>query len=198
MKELYCHKEWLVLEGSSSVQPGLFSSVPGSHSPSSLLPNCQLLPSLSADPDACTHVPFVGKILPKWENVKCVSRTILHWIRSTDISVKKKKKKKKRQVSVIKCDVQFHPLPFRCRANWASRHINTIQRPLILKVESVGFVRAVDYWVLFRQIRQITSKCTGSQLLNTVATLTVSIISCVESNLKSFGLLQNKTEITLY
>ncbi|XP_073334480.1 muscle, skeletal receptor tyrosine-protein kinase [Pagrus major] len=59
VKELYCHKEWLVLEGSSSVQPGLFSSVPGSHSPTSLLPNCQALPSLGADPDACTHVPFV-------------------------------------------------------------------------------------------------------------------------------------------
>uniref|UniRef100_A0A8C3ABM1 receptor protein-tyrosine kinase n=1 Tax=Cyclopterus lumpus TaxID=8103 RepID=A0A8C3ABM1_CYCLU len=61
VKELYCHKEWLVLEGSSSVQPGFFSSVPGSHGPSSLLPSCQALPSLLADPDACTHVPFVGK-----------------------------------------------------------------------------------------------------------------------------------------
>ncbi|XP_038579836.1 muscle, skeletal receptor tyrosine protein kinase-like [Micropterus salmoides] len=59
VKELYCHKEWLVLEGSSSVQPGLFSSVPGSHTPSSLLPNCQSLPSLRTDPEACTHVPFV-------------------------------------------------------------------------------------------------------------------------------------------
>ncbi|XP_039635762.1 muscle, skeletal receptor tyrosine-protein kinase isoform X2 [Perca fluviatilis] len=59
VKELYCHKEWLVLEGSSSVQPGFFSSVPGSHTPSSLLPNCQALPSLHTDPDACTHVPFL-------------------------------------------------------------------------------------------------------------------------------------------
>ncbi|XP_033981868.1 muscle, skeletal receptor tyrosine-protein kinase [Trematomus bernacchii] len=59
VKELYCHKEWYVLEGSSSVQPGFFSSVPGSHSPTSLLPNCQALPSLHTDPDACTHVPFV-------------------------------------------------------------------------------------------------------------------------------------------
>ncbi|CAJ1071253.1 muscle%2C skeletal receptor tyrosine-protein kinase [Xyrichtys novacula] len=59
VKELYCHKEWVVLEGSSSVQPGLFSSVPGSHTPNSLLPNCQALPSLYTDPDACTHVPFV-------------------------------------------------------------------------------------------------------------------------------------------
>uniref|UniRef100_UPI0037E8BE2E muscle, skeletal receptor tyrosine-protein kinase n=1 Tax=Semicossyphus pulcher TaxID=241346 RepID=UPI0037E8BE2E len=59
VKELYCHKEWLVLEGSSSVQPGLFSSVTGSNTHSSLLPNCQALPSLHADPDACTHVPFV-------------------------------------------------------------------------------------------------------------------------------------------
>ncbi|XP_070706674.1 muscle, skeletal receptor tyrosine-protein kinase isoform X2 [Pempheris klunzingeri] len=59
VKELYCHKEWMVLESSSSVQPGLFSSVTGSHAPSSLLPNCQTLPSLHTDPDACTHVPFV-------------------------------------------------------------------------------------------------------------------------------------------
>ncbi|KAM9338402.1 muscle, skeletal receptor tyrosine-protein kinase [Symphorus nematophorus] len=60
VKELYCHKEWLVLESSSSVHPGLFSSVIGSHTPSSLLPNCQTLPSLLTDPDACTHVPFVA------------------------------------------------------------------------------------------------------------------------------------------
>ncbi|XP_070845552.1 muscle, skeletal receptor tyrosine-protein kinase [Chaetodon trifascialis] len=59
VKELYCHKEWLVLEGSSSVQPGLFSSATGSQTPGSLLPNCQALPSLHTDPDACTHVPFV-------------------------------------------------------------------------------------------------------------------------------------------
>ncbi|XP_071322633.1 muscle, skeletal receptor tyrosine-protein kinase [Trachinotus anak] len=59
VKELYCHKEWLVLESSSSVQPGLFSSFTGSHTSSSLLPNCQALPSLRTDPDACTHVPFV-------------------------------------------------------------------------------------------------------------------------------------------
>lgn len=61
VKELYCHKEWLVLEGSTSIQPGFLSSVTGSHAPSSLLPNCQVLPSLGTDPDACTHVPFVGK-----------------------------------------------------------------------------------------------------------------------------------------
>ncbi|XP_049459626.1 muscle, skeletal receptor tyrosine-protein kinase [Epinephelus fuscoguttatus] len=59
VKELYCHKEWLVLESSSSVQPDIFSSVTGSHTPTSLLPNCQALPSLRTDPDACTHVPFV-------------------------------------------------------------------------------------------------------------------------------------------
>lgn len=54
VRELYCHKEWLLLlEGSS------YSSVTGSHTPSSLLPNCQTLPSLLTDPDACTHVPFV-------------------------------------------------------------------------------------------------------------------------------------------
>uniref|UniRef100_G3Q2K8 receptor protein-tyrosine kinase n=1 Tax=Gasterosteus aculeatus aculeatus TaxID=481459 RepID=G3Q2K8_GASAC len=54
VKELYCYKEWLVLEGSSSVQSGFFSSAS-----TSLLPNCQALPSLHADSDACTHVPFV-------------------------------------------------------------------------------------------------------------------------------------------
>ncbi|KAM7393131.1 hypothetical protein PAMA_007992 [Pampus argenteus] len=60
VKELYCHKEWLLLvESSSSGQPGLYSSVTGSHTPSLLLPNCQALPSLHTDPDACTHVPFV-------------------------------------------------------------------------------------------------------------------------------------------
>uniref|UniRef100_A0A3B3DVC6 receptor protein-tyrosine kinase n=1 Tax=Oryzias melastigma TaxID=30732 RepID=A0A3B3DVC6_ORYME len=55
VKELYCYKEWLVLEGSRSVQPELFDSVLGSH----LLLKCPL-PSLHADPDACTHVPFLG------------------------------------------------------------------------------------------------------------------------------------------
>ncbi|XP_061732998.1 muscle, skeletal receptor tyrosine-protein kinase [Nerophis ophidion] len=59
VKELYCHKEWLILEGSLSVQPGLFGSVPDSHSPTLLLPKCQTLPSLHSDPDACTRVPFV-------------------------------------------------------------------------------------------------------------------------------------------
>ncbi|XP_031711872.1 muscle, skeletal receptor tyrosine-protein kinase [Anarrhichthys ocellatus] len=58
VKELYCHKEWLMLEG-SSVQSGFLSSFTGSHASSSLLPNCQALPSLRTDPDACTHVPFV-------------------------------------------------------------------------------------------------------------------------------------------
>ncbi|XP_060918190.1 muscle, skeletal receptor tyrosine-protein kinase [Labrus mixtus] len=57
VKELYCHKEWLLLDSSRSLQPALFSSVTGSHT--SLLPNCQALPSLQTDPDACTHVPFV-------------------------------------------------------------------------------------------------------------------------------------------
>uniref|UniRef100_A0A665U7P2 receptor protein-tyrosine kinase n=1 Tax=Echeneis naucrates TaxID=173247 RepID=A0A665U7P2_ECHNA len=61
VKELYCHKEWLVLESSGSFQPGLLSSVTGYHTSSLLLPNCQALPSLHTDPDACTHVPFVGK-----------------------------------------------------------------------------------------------------------------------------------------
>uniref|UniRef100_A0A3P9INC1 receptor protein-tyrosine kinase n=1 Tax=Oryzias latipes TaxID=8090 RepID=A0A3P9INC1_ORYLA len=55
VKELYCYKEWLLLEGSQSVQPELFDTVLGSH----YLPKCQALPSLHADPDACTHVPFL-------------------------------------------------------------------------------------------------------------------------------------------
>ncbi|XP_005474764.1 muscle, skeletal receptor tyrosine-protein kinase isoform X4 [Oreochromis niloticus] len=58
VKELYCHKEWLILEGSSSVQSGLFSSLTGSQAPVSLLPKCQTLPSLHTDPDGCTYVPF--------------------------------------------------------------------------------------------------------------------------------------------
>uniref|UniRef100_A0A673A8S2 receptor protein-tyrosine kinase n=1 Tax=Sphaeramia orbicularis TaxID=375764 RepID=A0A673A8S2_9TELE len=61
VKELYCHKEWLVLQGNRLVQPGLYSSVGGSQTPGLQLPNCQALPSLRADPGACTHVPFVGK-----------------------------------------------------------------------------------------------------------------------------------------
>lgn len=51
VKELYCHKEWLTLEGSTA----------GTTAPSSLLPACQALPSLHSDPDACTHVPLVGE-----------------------------------------------------------------------------------------------------------------------------------------
>ncbi|CAF89668.1 unnamed protein product, partial [Tetraodon nigroviridis] len=58
VKELYCQREWAVLEGSASAQSGLFRSATGSSRPSSLLPNCQALPSLHADPDICTHVPF--------------------------------------------------------------------------------------------------------------------------------------------
>ncbi|XP_034997259.1 muscle, skeletal receptor tyrosine-protein kinase [Hippoglossus stenolepis] len=59
VKELYCHKDWLVLESSILFQPGHFSSVIGPHTPSSLLPKCQALPSLHSDPEACTHVPFL-------------------------------------------------------------------------------------------------------------------------------------------
>ncbi|XP_069370096.1 muscle, skeletal receptor tyrosine-protein kinase [Paralichthys olivaceus] len=59
VKELYCHKEWLVLESSILFQPSIFSSVIGPNAPSSLLPKCQALPSLRSDPEACTHVPFV-------------------------------------------------------------------------------------------------------------------------------------------
>ncbi|XP_061603827.1 muscle, skeletal receptor tyrosine-protein kinase [Phyllopteryx taeniolatus] len=59
VKELYCHKEWLILEGSMSVQPGHYGSATDSHSPRLLLPKCQALPSVHSDPDACTRVPFV-------------------------------------------------------------------------------------------------------------------------------------------
>ncbi|XP_062268195.1 muscle, skeletal receptor tyrosine-protein kinase [Platichthys flesus] len=59
VKELYCHKEWSVLESSILFQPGHFSSGIGPHTPSSLLPKCQALPSLRSDPEACTYVPFV-------------------------------------------------------------------------------------------------------------------------------------------
>ncbi|XP_053267653.1 muscle, skeletal receptor tyrosine-protein kinase [Pleuronectes platessa] len=59
VKELYCHKEWSVLESSILFQPGHFSSGIGPHTPSSLLPKCQALPSLHSDPEACTYVPFV-------------------------------------------------------------------------------------------------------------------------------------------
>ncbi|XP_023194565.1 muscle, skeletal receptor tyrosine-protein kinase [Xiphophorus maculatus] len=59
VKELYCHKEWLTLEGTGSVQAGLLSSVTGSQIFTSLLPNCQALPSLHTDPYGCTYIPFV-------------------------------------------------------------------------------------------------------------------------------------------
>lgn len=60
VKELYCQREWAVLEGSAPARSGLFHSATGSSSPSSLLPNCQAFPSVHADPDTCTHVPFLG------------------------------------------------------------------------------------------------------------------------------------------
>ncbi|XP_062334499.1 muscle, skeletal receptor tyrosine-protein kinase [Osmerus eperlanus] len=47
VKELFCQKEWLLLEGGAHT---------GLRPP---LPNCQALPSLHADPAACTHVPFL-------------------------------------------------------------------------------------------------------------------------------------------
>ncbi|XP_055369433.1 muscle, skeletal receptor tyrosine-protein kinase isoform X1 [Betta splendens] len=62
VKELYCHREWSGLEGSTAAQSGLFSSLTGPHSPGALLPSCQVLPSLRADPHACTHLPFVDVI----------------------------------------------------------------------------------------------------------------------------------------
>lgn len=54
VEELYCQRDWLVLEASASAQTG-------SSSPGSLLPDCQGLPSLHDDPETCTHVPFVGR-----------------------------------------------------------------------------------------------------------------------------------------
>ncbi|XP_029921631.1 muscle, skeletal receptor tyrosine-protein kinase [Myripristis murdjan] len=59
VRELYCHKEWLVLEGGASSRPGLYRSAAESPATGPLLPNCQALPSLRSDPDACTHVPFI-------------------------------------------------------------------------------------------------------------------------------------------
>uniref|UniRef100_A0A3Q2DSC6 receptor protein-tyrosine kinase n=1 Tax=Cyprinodon variegatus TaxID=28743 RepID=A0A3Q2DSC6_CYPVA len=61
VKELYCHKEWLTLQGTGSVEAGLLSSVTGSQTFTSLLPNCQALPSLRTDADGCTYIPFVVK-----------------------------------------------------------------------------------------------------------------------------------------
>ncbi|XP_011603288.2 muscle, skeletal receptor tyrosine-protein kinase isoform X2 [Takifugu rubripes] len=58
VKELYCQGKWAVLEGGASAQSGLFRSGTGSSGTSSLVPNCQALPSLQEDPNACTHVPF--------------------------------------------------------------------------------------------------------------------------------------------
>lgn len=60
MQELYCQREWAVLAGSASAQSGLLRPVTGSGGTGSLLPNCQALPSLGADPDTCTHAPLAG------------------------------------------------------------------------------------------------------------------------------------------
>ncbi|KAJ0015483.1 hypothetical protein NQD34_009103 [Periophthalmus magnuspinnatus] len=60
VKELYCHKEWMILESSTSVQSGLYGPLSGPLSPSLHLPNCLALPSLHTNPDTCTHVPFVA------------------------------------------------------------------------------------------------------------------------------------------
>ncbi|KAG9354061.1 hypothetical protein JZ751_012185 [Albula glossodonta] len=52
VKHLYCHKEWLSVEGSSS--KGIYTSrvrIP--------LPDCMHLPSRQTDPSLCTAVPFV-------------------------------------------------------------------------------------------------------------------------------------------
>lgn len=61
VKELYCHKEWFVLENSQSIQHDRLGPIMGSHTSSLLLPNCQASPSLHTDPDACTYIPLGGK-----------------------------------------------------------------------------------------------------------------------------------------
>uniref|UniRef100_A0A3B5LA18 receptor protein-tyrosine kinase n=1 Tax=Xiphophorus couchianus TaxID=32473 RepID=A0A3B5LA18_9TELE len=68
VKELYCHKEWLTLEGTGSVQAGLLSSVTRSQIFTSLLPNCQALPSLHTDPYGCTYIPFVVENLTNFSS----------------------------------------------------------------------------------------------------------------------------------
>ncbi|XP_054253393.1 muscle, skeletal receptor tyrosine-protein kinase isoform X1 [Indicator indicator] len=52
VKDLYCFKEWLAMEESSQkgiYKPGLMLLT---------LPECNRLPSLHQDPNACTHIPF--------------------------------------------------------------------------------------------------------------------------------------------
>ncbi|KAM6984691.1 muscle, skeletal receptor tyrosine-protein kinase [Aplochiton taeniatus] len=66
VRDLYCHREWPLLDGGSSPMggsspAGLYPSGlrSGSSSTKLQLPNCQSLPSLHADPSACTHLPFL-------------------------------------------------------------------------------------------------------------------------------------------
>ncbi|XP_054034252.1 muscle, skeletal receptor tyrosine-protein kinase isoform X1 [Dryobates pubescens] len=52
VKDLYCFKEWLAMEENSQkgiYKPGLMLLT---------LPECNRLPSLHQDPNACTHIPF--------------------------------------------------------------------------------------------------------------------------------------------
>ncbi|XP_077479181.1 muscle, skeletal receptor tyrosine-protein kinase [Stigmatopora argus] len=53
--ELYCHKDWSMVEASAFVRPD-----PRAHNTARWsLPKCETLPSLLSNPDACTRVPFV-------------------------------------------------------------------------------------------------------------------------------------------
>ncbi|XP_054253395.1 muscle, skeletal receptor tyrosine-protein kinase isoform X3 [Indicator indicator] len=56
VKDLYCFKEWLAMEESSQkgiYKPGLMLLT---------LPECNRLPSLHQDPNACTHIPFFASL----------------------------------------------------------------------------------------------------------------------------------------
>lgn len=56
VKELFCAKEWLAMEGTT--HRGLYHS--GMH----LLPvpDCSRLPSMHRDPMACTRLPYLGNM----------------------------------------------------------------------------------------------------------------------------------------
>ncbi|XP_054034253.1 muscle, skeletal receptor tyrosine-protein kinase isoform X2 [Dryobates pubescens] len=56
VKDLYCFKEWLAMEENSQkgiYKPGLMLLT---------LPECNRLPSLHQDPNACTHIPFFASL----------------------------------------------------------------------------------------------------------------------------------------
>lgn len=98
VKELYCQGKWAVLEGGAAARSDLFRSGTGS---GSLVPDCQALPSLQADPNTCTHVPFTGtsggtsgqRVWTSWfwiieDNKQNSSRT--NWIQSKRIHFSRK------------------------------------------------------------------------------------------------------------